>query len=97
MELMHIYRLRRVTLVLSGQTGPTESDLVSGDGDHADVMVSPDDIRLRAYLKWESAGKPPGDGVPFWLEAERELVDEQHSGPVTGNPSDILITERSHA
>jgi len=36
---------------------------------------SPSDeaIRLRAYQKWENAGKPDGDGVDFWLEAEREL------------------------
>ena len=34
---------------------------------------SEDAIRLRAYLKWEAAGKPCCDGVSFWLEAEREL------------------------
>lgn len=33
-----------------------------------------DEIRLCAYQKWEEAGMPPGDGVEFWLEAERELV-----------------------
>jgi hypothetical protein len=31
-------------------------------------------IRLRAYHKWETAGKPPGDGIDFWLEAEEELL-----------------------
>lgn len=31
-----------------------------------------DAIRLSAYQKWERAGKPPGDGVQFWLEAEQE-------------------------
>jgi hypothetical protein len=30
-------------------------------------------IRKLAYLKWEQAGKPEGDGIEFWLEAEREL------------------------
>jgi hypothetical protein len=35
--------------------------------------VSEAAIRLCAYLKWEAAGKPSGDAVPFWLEAEREL------------------------
>jgi hypothetical protein len=30
-------------------------------------------IRLSAYQKWEAAGKPDGDGVNFWLEAEQEL------------------------
>jgi hypothetical protein len=31
-------------------------------------------IRLQAYKKWETAGRPPGNGVQFWLEAERELL-----------------------
>jgi hypothetical protein len=30
-------------------------------------------IRELAYLKWEAAGFPAGDGFNFWLEAEREL------------------------
>jgi len=29
-------------------------------------------IRLCAYAKWETAGRPSGDGVEFWLEAEQE-------------------------
>jgi hypothetical protein len=35
--------------------------------------VSEEQIRLRAYQKWEAANRPPGDGQIFWLEAEREL------------------------
>jgi DUF2934 family protein len=34
-------------------------------------------IQLRAYNKWMEAGRPPGDGVRFWLEAERELLQGQ--------------------
>jgi Protein of unknown function (DUF2934) len=30
-------------------------------------------IRARAYSLWEQAGCPDGDGVRFWLEAEKEL------------------------
>lgn len=30
-------------------------------------------IRLSAYTKWEAAGRPNGDGVNFWVEAEQEL------------------------
>ncbi len=30
-------------------------------------------IRRVAYTRWEAAGHPPGDGVSFWLEAERDL------------------------
>jgi len=36
--------------------------------------VGEDEIRLRAYQKWEAAGKPHSDGWAFWLEAERELL-----------------------
>jgi hypothetical protein len=35
--------------------------------------VSEEAIRLCAYGKWEAAGKPGGDGVRFWVEAEQEL------------------------
>jgi hypothetical protein len=30
-------------------------------------------IRELAYSRWEAAGRPEGDGVRFWLEAEQEL------------------------
>ena len=33
-----------------------------------------DAIRHRAYLKWETAGMPDGDGVSFWLESEQEFL-----------------------
>ena len=36
--------------------------------------LSEEAIRLCAYQRWEAAGKPNGDGVHFWLEAERELA-----------------------
>lgn len=35
--------------------------------------ISDDLVRERAYLLWEEAGRPEGDGVEFWLMAEREL------------------------
>jgi hypothetical protein len=34
---------------------------------------SEDDVRTRAYERWEAAGRPEGDGLQFWLEAEHEL------------------------
>ncbi len=34
-------------------------------------------IRELAYLKWEEAGCPSGDGHDFWLEAEREVIAER--------------------
>lgn len=35
-----------------------------------------DTIRAIAHSKWEAAGCPAGNGVEFWLEAERELQGE---------------------
>ena len=32
-----------------------------------------EDIRLRAYHRWEEAGRPDGDGLQFWLDAEHDL------------------------
>lgn len=48
----------------------------SGSGDRIEIgkRVPEDVVRLRAYQKWEAAGMPTGDGVRFWLEAEREFA-----------------------
>jgi len=56
-------------------TTPTKPAVASGDNYHNGKLVSEEDIRLCAYRKWEAAGKPTGDGVQFWLEAEQELVE----------------------
>jgi signal recognition particle GTPase len=55
-------------------TTTTKAAVASGDKDHNVQLVSAEDIRLCAYRKWESAGKPTGDGIQFWLEAQQELV-----------------------
>jgi Protein of unknown function (DUF2934) len=34
------------------------------------------EIRLRAYRKWTTAGKPAGNSMRFWLDAEYELLWE---------------------
>jgi hypothetical protein len=39
------------------------------------ALESHKDIQLHAFHKWEVAGKPTGDGVHFWLEAEKELAE----------------------
>ena len=40
-------------------------------------MPSDEQIRARAYHLWEEAGRPQGDGVQFWLEAELELTAQR--------------------
>jgi len=56
-------------------TSPTKAAGASGENEPNGKVVSDEDIRLCAYQKWEAAGKPAGDGVQFWLEAEQELVE----------------------
>jgi hypothetical protein len=34
-------------------------------------------VRARAYQLWEQAGHPSGQDVEFWLEAERQIEEEQ--------------------
>jgi hypothetical protein len=34
-------------------------------------------IRERAYQKWQAAGRPMGNNVRFWEEAEQELLQER--------------------
>ena len=42
----------------------------------SDRTISLEEIRHRAYLKWEAAGKPDGNGAQFWIEAEQELLQQ---------------------
>lgn len=34
-------------------------------------------VRARAYELWEAAGRPPDRALEFWLEAERQVREEQ--------------------
>lgn len=38
-------------------------------------VVTEEEIRQLAYLKWEQAGKPEGNSDYFWNLAEQELND----------------------
>jgi len=58
-------------------TSPT-AVVATSDIGHDGKAFSDEDIRICAYQKWEAAGKPAGDGVQFWLEAEQELVAGQN-------------------
>jgi len=72
----HHHKQASLTHPGSGKpTTPTTTAVASSDNCHNGKLVSDEDIRLCAYQKWEAAGKPTGDGVQFWLEAEQELVE----------------------
>jgi hypothetical protein len=54
---------------------PSEAVAIEEAGTSAveGIVVPEDAIRLSAYFKWVVAGRPEGDGVNFWLDAEAEL------------------------
>jgi hypothetical protein len=60
-------KLNAWTLGTSGATSGTNDQVQKGD-------AKPQVVRVRAYQKWEAAGKPKGDGVSFWIEAEQEIL-----------------------
>jgi hypothetical protein len=73
---MHAHPHKHATPAQPGPTGPTpakETAVASSNKDHNAPLVSDEAIRLCAYRKWESAGKPTGNDVQFWLEAEQDL------------------------
>ena len=39
-----------------------------------DASSHEDEIRPLAYRKWEEAGCPAGDGVQYWVAAEKEIL-----------------------
>jgi len=41
-------------------------------------MLEENKIRELAYLIWQAAGEPAGDGVQFWLEAQRQLAQTEN-------------------
>jgi hypothetical protein len=43
------------------------------------TQVEEQKIRERAHQLWEQAGRPEGKEQQFWLEAERQLKEEQIS------------------
>lgn len=45
-----------------------------------------DKVRERAYLKWQAAGCPAGEGERFWSEAEKELESEWAGNSRTREP-----------
>jgi len=77
-EIMTQHHHKHATLALAvpGKPAtPTKAVVASSDNDPNGKSVSDEDIRLCAYQLWEAAGKPTGDGVQFWLQAEQELVE----------------------
>jgi Protein of unknown function (DUF2934) len=63
----------RVPPAPSNPTSERKPAGASAEPSPSGKSVSDEAIRQCAYRKWETAGKPGGNGVNFWMEAEREL------------------------
>ncbi len=50
-------------------TAPVENKCAT-----ACAAPSEEAIRVGAYYRWDAAGRPGGDGIQFWLQAEQELL-----------------------
>ena len=77
------------------ESARTDEDALQYEGLGEEVAVverlrltSLEAIRHHAYGKWESAGKPEGDGTGFWLEAEKELTAPDKDNWGRGNSQD---------
>ena len=47
-------------------------------------MMRRGQVRARAYELWEQAGRPAGQDLEFWLEAERQLEEEREERKGSG-------------
>jgi len=70
-------RTKVAVKAVESETRPTETTAteVQADTPPCAVTICPEEVRTRAFLKWEAAGCPQGDGILFWLEAESELQE----------------------
>lgn len=62
---------KTLILTVPSSTASAETETKLPEVPARDVFEA--ELRLQAYLKWELAGRPPGDGSEFWLAAEREV------------------------
>jgi hypothetical protein len=64
-------------------------------GEKMDEFVQ--NVRVLAYFKWEKAGKPEGNDLQFWLDAENELDKQTATENPTpnGEPKKVVAAKRS--
>jgi len=55
------------------------SDILHESGPGMDLEAK---IRELAYVKWIEAGRPEGNGIEFWQQAEQELAQRDTPHPV---------------
>jgi hypothetical protein len=77
-EDMAVTATRQPTPTTTGKSCSVQGskEQLSATSDCSGNTVCENAVRERAYLLWEKAGYPQGDGVSFWLRAEQELQSE---------------------
>jgi hypothetical protein len=74
--LEHPVQEKKTPVAAKGQeppATPAAKAIVALAAPSPNGQVSEADIQLRAYQKWEAAGKPKWNDIRFWLQAEQEL------------------------
>ena len=58
------------------QSEINRAEINGAEINRAEINGSPSEetVRIGAYMRWDAAGRPGGDGVGFWLEAEQDLL-----------------------
>lgn len=57
----------------SCSTNTVPSEQLSAVSEECCGTFAEDSIREKAYLLWEEAGRPEGDGSDFWIQAEKAI------------------------
>ena len=70
------------TVILTGAHG-CDGGCPSDRSNEQPANDGEQEIRALAHSKWEAAGSPAGDGVEFWLAAEREVGAKRPRGEST--------------
>jgi hypothetical protein len=67
---------RKVTSSKAPDAAAPVSEINVSEINGAQICTTPPEevVRVGAYFRWDAAGRPGGDGVRFWLEAEQELT-----------------------
>jgi Protein of unknown function (DUF2934) len=68
-----MYFFKGVAGMINSIVGENGEIVEVQDGQNTILDGIQDAIREKAYLLWEAAGRPDGDGTEFWLKAEEEL------------------------
>ncbi len=80
MKAKKLIRVEKDVTVSLPSTASFATETLEGAGCAGTTTPCEDTVRQRAYEQWQAAGCPEGDGVAFWLEAERKVASQATPG-----------------